>query len=714
MSDTRKHLGIRSAAARRTRFGLTTTLLLVAATASCALATMIGAMTSARFDVTATREHALSPRTQQLLGQLDSEHEIVVVADFASLDSRAEQRIGDVLTEFERASEWVSYTRIDSISPEDRRRFTVLVDRLASLQQEELRRHIEAIEAAAEAAGSLAAETAVMSERLLAIRDALSPEQSQIRESLRNQAAVARTWGTRLARAGEEAEAALEDRIAGSTTPAIDQARRAALGPIGAASEEFDLLKDHLGQLGQALGPAVEIEERINEARRTAERIRDDAARTADRLERLKPLDVVSVARIIESGPAAVIMSPRGATAVRFDALFPSTARIDQGGGGSADLRFVGEELLATAIASLSEPNQPIVVFVHAQPGNLFTEAGEPTLEDVESLLGSLLSRLRLRGIDIAEWPVAVAERPPWLGQINPEGVRPIVWVTLGAAVSTAQGAERMGHLSAAIESLLDAGERMLISVEPSTLPRVGEPDPMVAPLERYGLSVDSGRALLRSQSTPTGRVVSPGHAILPRDGEHPAAEAIKGLSVFMPWPVPIALSETEGVATWPLLRIEDSENTWAESQWLDFRSIPPAQRSMISNPPTPDEGRDDVDGPWIVAAAAERRRPEEHRPQRLVVVASNGWFFDEFTQQRGAIEGRSVSVYPGNAELFEAAMYWLSDMDHMIAPSPRVRDISRISALAPGQLRALRWGLLAGAPLTVLLIGVALRLIRG
>ncbi|MEC9374262.1 MAG: hypothetical protein VYC34_10480, partial [Planctomycetota bacterium] len=496
--------------------------------------------------------------------------------------------------------------------------------------------------------------------------------------------------------------------------PPVDLARFTAMQTLTRIANEFARLTQFLQQAQSQL-PNLDqaIASRLRGAAQASAAVRDEAATGMDELSRLQTPDAVLVARVIERGPAAVVVSPSGATAVRFESLFPSRQVIEAAGGTTADLGFVGEELLATSIASLNNPVNPIVAFVHAQPGRLLDRAGRPAADDVARLFGALLDRLRLRGVSAVEWPVAIEDQPSALFELDPTGARPVVWVTLGVAATTAEGAGRMGRLANAVNQLVGDGESVLLSIEPSTLPAVGESDPMTEAAALLGMNIRSGRVVLERFSRPSGAVVSPGQTIVPRAGAHPVANAIEGLSTLVPWPVPIELTEVEGVETWEILSIEDSADRWAESQWLEFKALPAAQRGMVTDPPSPNPSRDDVDGPWIVAAVAERAVEGRDQPQRFAAVGSNGWFFDEFTQQTTVIDGRTVAVVPGNAELFEALVSWLAGQDDLIAPSPRVRDVSRIAALSGAQMAAIRWMLIAGAPLLILLTGAAVRLIR-
>src|SRR6185436_9902961 len=94
-----------NSARRRARFTVMTLVLVLAATASLVIANVIAQRTPRRFDVTATREHELSPRSIALLSKLKAPYEIVIAAplrDPKVVDRRALVRLIDVLDHFKR------------------------------------------------------------------------------------------------------------------------------------------------------------------------------------------------------------------------------------------------------------------------------------------------------------------------------------------------------------------------------------------------------------------------------------------------------------------------------------------------------------------------------------------------------------------------------------------------------------------------------------
>jgi hypothetical protein len=212
------------------------------------------------------------------------------------------------------------------------------------------------------------------------------------------------------------------------------------------------------------------------------------------------------------------------------------------------------------------------------------------------------------------------------------------------------------------------------------------------------------------------GRAVATDFFLINANTDDPIGKAINGLKTHIFWPVPIRMGATpSGTTVTPILTIPNDGNTWAESEWLGYARIPASDRPRIIDPPAPDSPRDDTKGPWPVAVALENQSQPGTPHQRLVVVGGNGWFLDAVTQQAvGVVDGRPVLDSPGNMELFEASIFWLAGQDDLIARSAEVQSVPLIPPLSGAQLTAIRWSLIAGLPLLVLLVGASWRLVRG
>jgi len=712
-----------STGARRVRYGLSTAVLLAATTAACLLAGVLAARFHWRWDVTASSQHTLSPRTLRVLKTVEGPHTIIVSAN-RSLVGRADAtRVNDLLVEFSKADPDIQVAWIDTGSASGQDAFARLLAELAATHPDDIAAERRVLSDAASTVPAIQDGLGALADRLGEVGRAI-PEQQ---EPLERQAGLLRALATRLQVAMDALVEAASARVAGVELPAIDRAQREAVPVIDEASRAAGAVAEFARRLG-ATKPG-EIGDSLAALATGADRIRDAAARSADAVAQLKPSDPLIVARTLEAGDAVLVTGSRGTVAIDFESLFPRNPAGDSGAG--ADL-FAGEQLVSTALGALNNPNSPIVVFVHAENTTLLEPSGAPT-PLARQAFGAMLDRLRLMRFDIAEWPVARESVRPDLSALDPRANRPVVYIVFGApsraALDPRQPAlltdhtERVDRLGKAVRTLLDSGANILMSVEPSDRPAIGDTDPCVAPLGALGLSIDTARPLVRRESSPTGPLIFTTMITRDTDDQSPIGRAIGGLAVALSWVSPVTTTPTPGVTHSPILRVPGAQGIWGESQWFLLRAAEARSRQnpldplALADPPAPDPTRDAVAAPdagWLAALGVERSHDAAVAPQRIVVVSSAAWFDDLRAGAAQSVGGRRARLFPGNTELFDSSVFWLAGLDDLIAPGPQVRDVPRIGPIGPGAITAIRWVLIAGLPLGVLLLGALLRLVRG
>ncbi|MCC6678343.1 MAG: hypothetical protein IT436_14485 [Phycisphaerales bacterium] len=706
-------------AARRTRFASMAAALLVAASVCAVLLNFIAAARPVRLDMTATGEHRLSPRTLRVLGALGADCRVVVAAPLRSLDAASLERVRDVLGQFERASPRVRPVFIDTGAPAGLTQYTSLLRELTGRDRELIDGQVKTLRGAITTLNDLAGDFEnVVSGVLMKVRggipDVPGGKGAAQREALEQRAAGARIAARELRRAATEAGEALDSKVGEVAVPATDRAAAVISAGLGSGV-------DQLSSLAAELKAFVEAEDSPATARDSARPLvnainkrRDASAVIRDEVARLPRLDLLRVAEALKSSSAVLVISASGGlTAIDPAGLFPASLTLDAAGLARADLRRRAEELLSTALAALTSRARPIVVFMHAEPREFALKS---------PVFAGLLERLRLRGIDVLEWPVAVQAEPPSLAAVDPERERPVVYASIAPNTSAAasgpgdaSGADRAVKLGQALEGLAQKGSAILLSVNPSLLPGYGQPDPTTAILPQFGFQADSARPLVRERITPQGRIVETDQIVRPPAGEQPILRAIAGLPTYLTWPV--CFRRVDAAPIGPVLTdlavIPDDRAVWCESQWLRAWQTPREQLPYLRDLPVFDESRDVRGGPWVVAVAAERAGPDG-RTQRLVAVGSNTWFTDPIAAVEQLIEGRTFNPFPGNHELFESAVYWLCGQDELIAQTPAARAFPMVREISAARLGLLRWLVIAGVPVLVLLAGVVHRIVRG
>lgn len=703
----------RRASHRRVRYGLSTLAIILCASISVALANLIALDPRLRLiaDVTATGEHRLAPRTQQVLASLPPGSEIVV-AGAASTDRAVRRRVADVLDAMARTNSLTVSWIDDPAGPQ----YAALIARLIERDRPAIMQAGTDLSAFADELDRASSLLDRLSTGLADISTAIPT--SAARDRLSEYAGVARLLGTDARAASQSIRDALAEPTALGVPP-LDRALSTARRSLSRLATELQSLSTALVALTAADSTPREAALRAAALTQQLTLGRDPIALASDRAAGLTLPDLVRVARVLESSQAVLVVSPTGLGAVEFDTLFPASIP-ETVGGARADIGAQAEDLLTSALASLAGTRAPIIVFVHAEDARLLDQ----------NAITSLLSRLALRRIDAVEWRVVAEPDPPGLAALDPDASRPVVYVTLGASSNAAAsgpsnltGPDRAQRLGAALRRLADRGAPILLSISPSTLPTFGGTDDATAFLADFGLHADSGRPLLTERLVNGRRFVEADRLVttLPPSAADAAASSILGattsLAIGMRAVTPIeAIEPPAGVraSLTPLIQVAGPD-TWAESQWIVYLlQTPPEQRSRVTQPPTPDPDRDDTIGPWNVAYAAERSVPGLSTPQRLIAIGSNGWFADALAAQTEVVNGRVVPTLPGNTELFEAAVYWLAGQEDFIARSAASGSVPTIRPLSSTESTVIHWLVLAIMPLGTLALGVAWRLTRG
>jgi len=710
---------VRSAASRRTRYGLQSAALLLAITAVVGFLGVLADRYPERFDATATRQHRLSQRTTDLLGRLKGDHELIIVANLDGVEPRALARTQDVVDNFARATPNLRVTAIDVASAKAASELDGVLVRLVERYEPSLRVARETVTASVSRVEAIATDLESIGDALTRIGEQVSvdaPNAAAVQQYLSDSAGLCRIAAGDSRKEALAARSTADQNIGRSPVPALDQAAVQARRPLASLQIQLSQLAKSLEGLSGLPEPEVPvtIADAVKPLAQRAANLRDAAAQQVAVLDQLPRIGITTAARFLERSGAALVIGPPRAdagpaiAAVDIEALFPRRIPGVTDVGPQPDMRARAEELIAGALMAIDADNAPVIILTH---GATDTERLTPDFAP----LASLVARLNMRGMSVVEWAAAIDTDPPSIAQVDPTGKRPVVFVTISTNAGTPEGAARMLKLSRAIQAVAQSGRPVLLSVAPSSLPGIGQKDPMVDFTEgMFGLRIDSGRPLLRQMQSPSGPVVSADLYITRPGADHGISVAIESLRTQLPWVTPVEIAK-DALRAWPVIVINDDDRTWGESEWLRFRQTPAAQRSLLANPPQEDSARDNGKGPWIAAAAAERTIPNRKDRQRFLVVGSNGWFLDDLTTQAMAGNaGRPVPIVPGNLELFEAAVYWLAGQDEMVVRSAEAQAMPTIPAMPEEKLQAIRWGLIAGAPLLVLLLGALWRLIRG
>ncbi len=706
-----------SARLRRLRCWTLSLLFVISTLASVVLANLIVHRVPTRIDVTGIGLYELSPRTRAVLDHLDGDFELILAGPWndpqqLGLDARIVAQVQDTLREIARRSPHLNLEILDATRPQARDRLAEIFQRLTRRERPAIDEHLAMVRSARAALAEAIARIDQVQRDLAALAQQAGAE-GPIRAQLSTWSQQAGVLGADLRRRADAVDAALSRTLLGSAVPPSDEAAQICEAALSRFEREMSALAQGLRNLAENPQTPLPVADALPPLASRLEREREAAARSRDALERTPVPDAIRASRALERASVALLIGPPGSglTAIDLGALFPTIPPEQAREGLEADLRGHTESVITLALSALINPNTPIVVFVHANAqANLF-ESGA---------VARLRRELEARRIDTVEWGVVAQASAPNLAELDPAGTRPLVYVVIPTDAGVAMGDDpalsgpsRARRLAQVVADLMRSGEALLVSLQPSVQRAWGETDELARTIEAFGLRARTDLALLR-ESRPAGqRVVEGSLDVLGIPGSHPIADSLGMLPVHLRWAVPIEQAGDEDGAA-PLLRAS-GEGIWGESEWQGlWQTRTQALAWSGVGVPTPTPRLDDLDGPWDVAFAASRASPQGSGTQRLVVVGANGWFFDAQRAAQVRIEGVTTAEHPGNGQLFESAVLWLSGQDELIAQGPSARAVARIGPIPERVRLAIAWGLIAGLPLGVLFLGLLWRLLMG
>jgi hypothetical protein len=340
----------KGASARRLRYTTLTLALIAMTTVLCVAAAFIGEARRLRVDVTATRAHSLSARTQTLLDGLASPHELIVVADSARIDAAAQQRLVDMLDLLDRSSPNLAATWIDTANPADRAAFEALPERMLALREAEVaagRKAIgDAVASAERVAQTIDELAALLGEWPGMMRD--EDADQPVIEALEELAALARVRRDEVRQVASAFPLAGAARIAGLELPEVSAAQGSLGVVLPRAAESLNTVALAAEQIARAQLYAP-LHAQAPGAKSLAETARDEALRAADALNRAPTVRLLDTLRLLQSQDAAVLLSESNVIAIRIESLLAQTG---DGSTQAAQVRFEAERAITSALGA--------------------------------------------------------------------------------------------------------------------------------------------------------------------------------------------------------------------------------------------------------------------------------------------------------------------------------------------------------------------------
>jgi hypothetical protein len=195
---------------------------------------------------------------------------------------------------------------------------------------------------------------------------------------------------------------------------------------------------------------------------------------------------------------------------------------------------------------------------------------------------------------------------------------------------------------------------------------------------------------------------------ILKEYGQHLLTKPLQSLESLLVPMLVVQSHPVEGYIVTPILPVPTEIKSWGES---DIQGV--LQNAPVEfNPPKEGQTGGDIPSPIYGGAVSEKPNGG-----RVVALGSLEFVTNQMLDipdQDLLRKGIVISRFPGNAELFQNCIFWLSKMDSMIAISPTAMEVSRIEPMSAGVLTAWRVGVLTvGLPGLVIIAGILMYLKR-
>lgn len=620
-----------------------------------------------RIDATKTRAYSLSEMSTRLLAELKGDWTIALLisesgAPGSSIDDATRTQVDEVLQRYRQAAPNLNVLRIDPAKAESLVQFDGLLAQLNAAYAEQIQAYDQSLNEAEDAFDEL---QLFAQQYAAAFADLakLVPE-GEARNRLDRQAPMFDLLATQ---GNQVVDAVKKARSTDGAQPIPDY--EGARSILHSALTQWSREVMQTSEAFELAGQSTELDatvrraasDRVIEFQNFARRL----AIAGDNLAQLPAMELSGIGQAIQEGDVAIILGPKRAAVIPGSQLFPTTnARETSGGTVRFDQRFRGEQVISSTIRSMLVPRMPLVVFVHAESEPMLSKRARQV-----DVFGAA-SVLRSARYEVAEWNASRDKQPV------PAANQPVVWIIVTPPQRQGlQPSKEELALQDATAGLIEAGESVLLSVNPSLLPKFKQPDRWQDLASPFGLHVATGKMIIEAVRVSEEKTeYERAQTLQEFNTAHPIGEAVAGMSTYLGLPVPIEVAKSlpAGVSVTPIAEVAPSPMRWLEPDWSsDLASL------VASN------GEKHFSSALPIIVAASRPSPAGRGEQRIVVCGSGGWMLSFVSDVMVPIGGERMALAnPGNFELLLAAVPWLAGMDELIAPGPMSQQIARLQGI--------------------------------
>lgn len=687
---------------RWAKYGLNVLLTILIVVLLAGLVTYLGQRFDKRIDTTSAGLYSLKPQTINLIR--DNKQKVKLISLYAAKDARQKDNpyagpVRDLLEEYARKGSNIEYEAIDPVTQPTDAIIKEALDKYGGATKQYASfltdfdktqtqlKDLTGVEAAALA--DVSTDGLGSDDRAQTLVAVVSTIRNAIPQDLgRMQERVARAQKAKF-----PDYRAITDEI--KDTVSLLQQREQSLARFAETAKTDATLPEVLRNYLNTAGPRFE-------------QIRKLAEDTVTKIGALGELKVSDLQQQIKGQDLILVLGETDWKVINFEQVWVTDTRDVQAFVENQEIkpRFAGEQAVTTALLALTSNNKQKVVFVRPGGGPLTTPGMPPFQRG--GPFSEIADRLRAYNYDVLEkdisgtWEMQARMQQQ---QVEPEpseeDIKDACWIVLD--IESGQGPSP--QLNTKLAEHLRAGGSAMVLAMPGG-------DTLLEAFKDYGVALDPDYTIVhempkgeRPKSADWAEEVqsAPIVFVLNKYGDHQFTQPVQSLDSIMAWAIPVRVMPVPGAKQTSLLPMPTSLNSWGEH---DRESINTDKLKFDKDGPNAD-----LSGPFFAGAAVEKDKT------RLVVFGALQSFTNQVLNWPDADmlrRGVLVSRFPGNAELFNNAVFWLTHMEPMIAISPSAMQVSRIGQMGDFALGGWRIGvLLILIPGLVLTAGIWMYFVR-
>lgn len=678
---------------RRFKYGINVAITVVIVLAIVVILNIISykRLAHLRLDMTATRLYSLSDQTRMLLAKMEKDVQIVTLI---SRNAEEINKAKDLISEYDNYSKHITVEHIDPAR--ELGRVETFYGTIKARYADSIKPLEDAIKQGRDEANRLASDIAEQKKLMATLMEDKAFADGQEKQLIEQVIRSFARFDSEFKQSNEQMDKTLD-----SALPDYSGTLDVLKSLLGQYDEKvYAVVVEYLGKFANTGKQPDAIKEKLLQ-------LSDSFKATREHIGKVLPIlrnvsageEYTKIMQQIAEPDAIVLVGKDQIRVISLVDMFRMAEDQQQqmAQGKQPELQFLGEEKITGNLLAMSMDTQPLVVFIQGSPR-------QPILGP-QGQYQAVAERLQNLNFEVKEWNPQ--GRPnPMTGQPGqpmpapePKDGQSVVWIVTPIEPANPMMMQ-MGQMGGGqqivdhVRQRMERGDAVLFMSGPNPMAAMGMPDPVAEVLSGWGINVQSGSLIINEVVNNRQTAADPTIRVTSWPDKLSVTQALSGNAGVFASASPIEIEMKDGIDTYPLA-FARGPRMWAEK---DLRN---------QNPKYSEE---DAAKEFTIAVAASQDG------KRIAVFADPMWATDQIVNYGLLGPGTAQMVgamFPGNAELFVNSVFWLSNMDEMIAASARSQDIRRIGDITPAQMIGIRWAILAGVPLLIFGIGIGVGLKR-